>query len=225
MVLTVSVASSREAREDVYRLRYDAYHFEGAISSLSDARFTDDYDLLPTSILICVSDADRKAVGSLRFSIQPPSKEGLYEPLSCPEFLVFPEVLAKYSCDNRPIASGSRFSIEPNHEKRMRIALLLLLAEAKAAKAARAKWGMATARGSHIRMYNRFFLKEACEPRRMPGLNYDYALLISNIDDDFENSMDAFPNEMLEKFDESNSNWSEEIRSRLSLIDGSEKWL
>lgn len=225
MELVVSIASSDEARRAVYRQRYRSYVHEGALNASPSEIFTDNYDDLSTSVLVSVSDDSSEIVGSLRFSVQPPNVPKHNLPVSCPEFLIFPEALEELAKDNRPIASGSRFSIEPNHKRRTHIALLLLLAEAKAAKAVRAKWGIATARGSHLKMYNRFLLKEICSPRRMPGLNYDYALLASNIDTDFPHSLGKFPTGLVQSFERANPQWEKNIVQQLDGIEGAENWL
>lgn len=221
MKFIVGIASCAQTREEVFRLRYRAYLHEGAIEFNKNEIFSDGYDALSTSVLIYVAEPDGKIVGSLRFSVQPPSLNGFSRPLSCPEFLVFPEELKDLSADNRPIASGSRFSIEPNHEKSPKIAILLLLAEAKAAKASGAKWGIATARGLHVRLYERFHLRQISEPRRMPGLKYKYALLASDIDCDFDKSLGQFSEETVENFERTNGSWEEDIRHELSC----ETWL
>lgn len=224
--LFVKVASSLEDRRAVYKQRYSAYVHEGAIFPSSSGIFVDRYDDLTTSILIGVYNAEDEVAGSLRFSVQPPrsSKHGL--PPSCPELLIFHDVFDELEIDNRPIASGSRFAIRHEHQNRAKISLLLMIAQTLAAKAVGAKWGIATARGTHLRFYERLLMMTPiCAPRRMPGLNYDYSLLASNLDDNFEISMQRFSKNVVSEFDASNPSWEKSIRAELAEINGAKDWL
>lgn len=165
--------------DEIYALRHRAYLAEGAITARKGGQFIDRYDMLRTSTMIAVAEeASGNVVGAIRFAVQPPASQGIAGFISTPEFLVFPDVLGPMLQENRPIASGSRFSIEPGHRRRNQIALMLVLAQYEAAKAVGAGWGIATARGGHLAFYRRFLnMAPICEPRPMPGLEYSYSLL------------------------------------------------
>ncbi len=224
--LSVIIASSPKQREDVYRQRYDAYAHERAIDPNQEQTFTDQYDDLATSILIAVTEESDTVVGSLRFSVQPPPSHDSAQTVSCPEFLIFSEVLQQLSADDRPIASGSRFSIRHDHKQRSKISILLMLAQIQAAQATGAQWGIATARGTHLNFYERLLLmKPIGSERRMPGLNYDYQLLASNLDDNYHKALKRFPSKIVAEFAAANPHWNESVRSRLRATGGFEFWL
>ena len=180
--------------EEIYTLRHRAYLAERAITPRPSGMFVDRYDLLRTSTNIAVEDAKGLIVGAIRFAVQPPSSHGIHEFISTPEFLVFPDVLEDLLVQGGAIASGARFSVEPGHPQRCQIALMLVLAQAEAAKAVEAKWGIATARGGHLNFYRRFLhMEPICEARPMPGLEYSYCLLASDVEHAYGPSRKRFP--------------------------------
>lgn len=224
--LSVFIAKTASERDELFRVRYEAYLDDGAINASQSGMFSDPYDKLYTSILFGVTDSHSNVVGSLRFSVQPPMSYAQQIPMSCPELAIFPEELAALLRDDRPIASGSRFSVKPTYNDQKTVALLLLIAQAKAAKATGAKWGIATAKGGHINFYKRFLAMEPlCSPRRMPNLNYDYGLLVANLDKELDNALAIFPNQLVNKFDTKVPNWTDDVLVEISRTEGSEEWL
>lgn len=205
--------------DDVYALRYRAYLAEGAIDANDSKRFIDRYDLSRSSVLLCVTQSDGSVAGAIRFAVQPPHSHGIRDFCSAPEFLIFPNQLAWLQQDNRPISSGSRFSIEPNHPQRSAIALLLVCAMARAANAVGAGWGIATARGSHIAFYRRFLeMNPLGMPRRMPGLNYAYALLVADVDLVFQDTQRKLPDACLERFERTSPDFDDLVRDALPYM-------
>ena len=210
--LRVVLISGELELQEVYALRYRAYLKEGAIQPNRNRRFIDNYDLNRTSLMIGVVNQRGRLVGSIRFAVQPPISHGIMDFRSSPEFNVFPDVVERLEKDDRPIASGARFAIEPDNPRRSEIALLLMMAQATAARAAGAKWGIATARGSHLHFYRRFLLMEPlCEARRMPNLEYCYTLLGSDLDSNFGGSMERFPQSLRTYFEREHPFWASQV--------------
>lgn len=198
--------------QEGYALRYRSYLNEGAILPNKTGRFIDNYDLHKTSLMIGVVNQRGRVVGSIRFAVQPPISHGVMDFRSSPEFSVFADVVEELEKDDRPIASGARFSVEPDNPRRSEIALLLMIAQVSAARAAGAKWGIATARGSHLSFYRRFLLmKPLCEARQMPNLAYQYTLLGSDLDANFGASIDSFPTALRDYFTREHPFWEQQI--------------
>lgn len=198
--------------QEGYAMRYRSYLNEGAILPNNTRRFIDNYDLHQTSLMIGVVNQRGRVVGSIRFAVQPPISHGIMDFRSSPEFNVFSDVVQELEKDDRPIASGARFSIEPDNPRRSEIALLLMIAQVTAARAAGAKWGIATARGSHLSFYRRFLMmKPLCEERQMPNLAYCYTLLGSDLDANFSSSIEQFPKVLRDYFNREHPFWGSQI--------------
>ena len=217
--LRTAVVDGRDGLSEVYKLRHDAYLNEGAIKPKPDGIFIDRYDLARTSVILGVYEDGTGLVGSIRLGIQPPCSQGIADFVSAPEFVVFPDELQSLLVDNRPIASGARFSIAAGHPRRSAIALLLVLGQVIGAEAAGAKWGIATARGSHLHFYKRLLLMdEICPPRRMPGLEYDYALLASDLDINFVESLYRFPDACRDHLTATSGDLGDHVRQALHTL-------
>ena len=216
--LRIQLITDRHQRREAFALRYRAYLHEGAIEGNDWGWFSDTYDMLRTSVLFGAFDEEGRIVGVLRFAVQPPRSAGIVGFRSGPEFEIFPETLAELGSDDRAIVSGSRFAIEPNHPRRSEIALLLVFALVHAGRGVNAQLGIATARGSHLKFYERFLhMKPVCEPRRMPGLLYDYNLLAVNIDESYDSILSGFPTRYRAQFEALQPFWGAEVA--LSLRD------
>ena len=217
--LRIEMVTDRYRRREACALRYRAYLAEGAIDTNDLGWFTDPFDLLRTSVQFCAVDDEGRIVGALRFSVQPPRTAGLADFRSGPEFEIFPDVLATLGSDERAIVSGARFAIEPGHPRRTEIALLLVFALVHAGRGINAQYGIATARGSHLRFYRRFLhMKPICEPRRMPKLNYDYNLLAVDIDADYRAIVEGFPRDCRVHFETTNPFWGAEVALALREV-------
>lgn len=210
--LRVDILRSKAELREAFELRYRSYVKEGALESGDCAWFIDAYDMNRTSLIFGVRDPIGNILGSLRFAVQPPVSAGIRDFRSGPEFTVFSDVLDVLLEGGRPITSGARFAIEPGHDRRTEIALLLVYALIHASRAVGAGWGVATARGSHLRFYNRILkMKEICAPRRMPNLAYDYNLLAVDIDREYETILDEFPEHCRDHFELLNPFWGAEV--------------
>ncbi|MGD1923991.1 MAG: hypothetical protein ACFB03_07345 [Paracoccaceae bacterium] len=214
--LRVVQATADPQMDEVYSLRYRAYLKESAIEPNCTRRFIDNYDLNRTSVPLGVVNQRGRLIGAIRFAVQPPMSHGIMDFRSSPEFQVFPDVLRQLEQDDRPIASGARFAIEPENPRRSEIAVLLMLAQVVAARASGAKWGLATVRGSHLHFYRRFCaMKPLCEPRRMPNLNYDYTLMGVDIDEAYADVIARYPQACRDYFEREHPFWSAEITHAL----------
>ena len=213
--LRVTLLTGELELQEGFALRYRSYLNEGAIEPNPTARFIDNYDLQRTSLMIGVTDEHGRVVGTLRFAVQPPASHGIMDFRSSPEFQVFPDVVENLLRDDRPIASAARFSIEPDHPRRMEIAMLLMIAQAAAARAASAKWLIATARGTHLHLYRRFLMVPLCEERQMPNLAYCYTLLGSDVDSNFGAAMERFPDSLRIYFQREHPFWFSQVTHAL----------
>lgn len=211
--LRAAVLSDPLMQLDAYALRHRAYVQEGALKPRMNGVFVDKYDLSRTSVLLGVIEEDAGVVGALRLGIQPPARHGIADFASGPEFVVFPEALAELEADDRPIASGARFAVEPGHPRRSAIAMMLLLSLLICSRASGAKWGIATARGSHLLFYRRLLcMSEVAPARRMPGLEFDYTLLAGDLDRDFEIACAQFPDACREQIERTSPDLSRDAR-------------
>lgn len=213
--LRVTVLTGELELQEGFALRYRSYLNEGAIQPNPTARFIDNYDLQRTSLMIGVTDERGRIAGTLRFAVQPPASHGILDFRSSPEFQIFPDVVENLLRDDRPIASAARFSIEPGHPRRREIAMLLMIAQAAAARAASAKWLIATARGSHLHLYRRFLMVPLCEARQMPNLAYCYTLLGADVDSCFGAAMERFPDNLRSYFEREHPLWLSQVAHAL----------
>ena len=201
-------------RIETFRLRYRAYLAEGAIEPKPRRIFYDRYDLQHTSLLIAVAEEGKGIVGSVRFGIQPGANLAPVDFMASPEAAVFPDALERLAGDNRLIVSGARLCIQPDHHRRRQIAMLLMMALASAGVAVRAKWAIATARGGHLHFYRRLLrMDQIAEPKLMPGLLYEYALLATDIDRVGSEVTGEFPTTCRDYFHAMVPDWNRRVRT------------
>ncbi|MEL6768455.1 MAG: hypothetical protein AAFP17_14840 [Pseudomonadota bacterium] len=223
--LSLGIATSEEERAAVFRLRHEAYLAIDAIEPAPDGIFRDPYDALPTTVLITVTD-DRALAGALRFALQLPPDEQFGFVESCPEAGPFSDVVARLLADGRPLASGSRFSILPGHPRRGVVSLLLIGALAKLASAARAKWGISTARAAHVKFYERLMgMRPVSEERQMPFLTDRYRLLAVDVADGFETTVGAMPDVLKPFFAGADQPWLREALRLLAAHDPARRFM
>jgi N-acyl-L-homoserine lactone synthetase len=225
MSFAIRIVDKMEDRYQLFRQRHTAYVAEGAIDKCSDIHFSDNFDMQDTSILIACWFNER-LVGSIRFSVEPPNTDAFNLAPSCPEFMIFRQELSQIKSLRTPISSGSRFAVERCFDQRQKAALFIMIAQVRAANAVGAKWGVATARGAHLAFYRRFMLMEPIsKARRMPSLNYEYTLLASNLEKNYNTSLRRFSGSIMDEFAEKNPDWDYEIRQQALCIPGSHEWL
>src|SRR4051812_35908170 len=66
------IARTQEERDEVYRLRHDAYRRDGAIDPQPGARFSDHFDTLPNHFSFLVRQSDTEAKATVRISVVRP---------------------------------------------------------------------------------------------------------------------------------------------------------
>ncbi len=213
----VSVAN-REEVADVGRLRYCAYRGDGMLVVNGSETFVDGYDWRPGVFSMLVRDGELP-VGTLRFSLEI-VEDGVFTYDNAPEFGVFADVMPAAMMSGRQrVAVGGRFAIAPECRDRSTVALLLMLAQVRTARAVEADWGLATARGSHLRFYERLLKMTALGvPRRMPGLEHAYDLVYSDMHRNGEACLAGFPRKLTAWFEERCPDWDEEVQRRLANV-------
>ncbi len=101
-------ADTPEEREEIYRLRYDAYRQEDAIEPSLSRSFSDRFDDLDNAYVFGVH-FDGKLASSIRLNISTPE---------CPELPalgVFNDVLSPLIEARKTIIDPTRFVVEPAH--------------------------------------------------------------------------------------------------------------
>ncbi len=200
-------------------LVYNSHLKDGAITPRREPVFIDRYDLTRTAAMITVSEKSQGLVGALSMAVQPPRTSGISDFVSSPEFAIFPEAVSALSDPDKPVVTGSRFCIEPDHPLRSQIALLILIAQVCATRTVGARWGLASARGSHLAFYKRILhMSEIAPPRPMPGLTREYALLAGDVIQGFRSIIAGFPESCRDHFFSTCPNWSDIVRTAFPSI-------
>ena len=214
--LRIEIARGDVLRQ-VYRLRYHAYRSEGIIPENPTGTFIDAYDYQRTSVPLAVIGGYGRVVGSIRFAVQPSGPGAVAGYRSSPEFETFADVVPPLLEDARPIVSGARLCIAPDHPARNQIAMLIMTGLVAGARAVGAKWAIATARGGHIRFYQRLLhMTPICQPRQMPGLSRSYALLATDVDRNGARAIEHMPAACRTHFEEQAPDWDRQIRAALA---------
>jgi N-acyl-L-homoserine lactone synthetase len=158
-------ADTREQREAIFRLRYDAYLREGAISRNSSGMFSDVYDETANAYLFGLY-IDDKLASSIRIHVA--SKE-------CPACLslqAFPDILQPEIDAGKIIIDPTRF-VSDEHLSRLHRGLpyATLRLSMVAAEHFHADLVLAAVRVEHQAFYRRAFNQQViCEPRPYPNL-------------------------------------------------------
>ena len=216
--LTVRIARSDDDLSDLYALRHRAYLERGAIRPKPSGQFIDRYDMTRTALQVIVSDGS-SIVGGLRLAFQPPTRIGIADYPSSPEFEVFADVIAGLDHQSSPICSGSRLCIEPGHPRRVQIALLMMMAQVRGASAAGAGWGIATVRGSHVAFYRRILqMRPLSKERPMPGLTLSYQLVAADVPRVIGAVLDGMPGGCRDYFEAMHPDWDDQVRADLPAI-------
>ncbi len=158
-------ADSGEQREAIFRLRYQAYLREGAISPNSSGTFSDPYDETPNVYLFGLYIDDELA-SSIRIHVA--SKE---HP-ACLSFEAFPDILQPELDAGKIIIDPTRFVADENLSRLHRgLPYATLRLSMVAAEHFRADLVLAAVRAEHQAFYRRAFNQRLiCEPRPYPNL-------------------------------------------------------
>jgi hypothetical protein len=159
-------ADSDEDREAIFRLRYQAYMREGAITSNAAARFADEDDETDNAYLIGLH-IDGELAASMRLHVA--SKKGRPD---CPSLHVFPDILQPMIDAGQVILDPTRFVAD---EKLSRLHRGLPLVTIRASVMATEYFGgdhlLAAVRTEHRAFYMRSFNSTVlCDARPYPQL-------------------------------------------------------
>lgn len=177
-----------EDREDVFRLRYNAYVREGAIPISFSKRFTDAYDETPNVWIFGLYVEDQLA-SSIRVHLVSPE----YPDAPC--MTAFSDLLRPEIARGHSIVDPSRFvadhALGRLHPElpyaTVRLGFL-------ASEYFNADIGLATPRAEHQAFYKRLFgLKVLCEPREYPSLTKPLSLMAIHYPTVRESLMERHP--------------------------------
>ena len=165
-------ADSSEQRQAIFRLRYEAYLREGAISPNSSGTFFDPYDETSNVYLFGVYIDDELAA-SIRIHVA--SKE---HP-ACPSVEAFPDILQPELDAGNVIVDPNRFVVDESLSRLHRgLPYAILRLCGMAARYFGADHLLAAVRPEHQAFYRRIFHHRAvCEPRLYPGLARPLSLM------------------------------------------------
>jgi N-acyl-L-homoserine lactone synthetase len=181
-------ADSVGEREAIFRLRYEAYLREGAISANSSRRFSDAYDDSPNAYLFGLYIDDALA-SSIRIHVA--SKE---HP-ACLSLAAFPDILQPELDAGKVIIDPTRFVAD---ERLSRIHRGLPYATLRlcpmAAEHFRADLVLAAVRVEHQAFYRRAFNQQLiCEPRPYPNLTKPLSLMAIRYPADVDQRWRQYP--------------------------------
>jgi N-acyl-L-homoserine lactone synthetase len=165
-------ANSGEQREAIFRLRYQAYMRDRAISPNSSGLFSDHYDETGNVSLFGVYIDDELA-GSIRIHVA--SKE---QP-ECPSLEAFPDFLRPELDAGKVVVDSTRF-VSDETLSRLHSALPYAICRLSglAAHHFNADHLLAAVRVEHQPFYRRtFHHRQVCEPRPYPGLTTKLSLM------------------------------------------------
>jgi hypothetical protein len=165
-------ANTPEEREPIYRLRYEAYLREGAISPQFVKRFADDYDEAPNCWIYGVH-LDGRLVSSFRLHVASHPTETL------PGTRVFSDVLLPELSAGKVIIDPTRFVTDHVAARtHPELAYLTVRLGWLAGESFNADLILATVRAEHQAFYKRVFGHQPmCPPREYPSLQKPISLM------------------------------------------------
>lgn len=165
-------ADTIEEREAIFRLRYEAYLREGAISANSSGTFSDRYDEAPNAYVFGFYIDDRLA-SSIRIHVA--SKQN---PTSL-TLQAFPDILQPELDAGKVIIDPNRFVADPTLSRLHRgLPYATLRLSMVAAQHFNADIVLAAVRVEHQSFYRRAFDQRViCEPRPYPNLTKPLSLM------------------------------------------------
>ena len=170
------VASSKADREEIFRLRYEAYLNEGAINENKSYMFNDAYDDFDNCWIFGVHLENKLASAIRCHVISPDNRKG-------PALDVFPDIVGPMIEKGQTVVDPTRFVADPAiADKYPEIPFLTLRVACMVYDYYEADYCLATVRKEHAAFYRRVFNAEIlCEPRPYPTLNAPICLLKTNV--------------------------------------------
>jgi N-acyl-L-homoserine lactone synthetase len=159
-------------REEIFRLRYEAYRQEGAIEPNLRRSFSDRFDDLENAHVIGLY-YEGELVSSIRLSISTPE---------CPELPalgVFPDILEGEIAAGKTIIDPTRFVVAPRFARAVpKISYATVRLAWMACEYFQADWLLATVRVEHQAFYRRMFGHQPmCDARPYPTLKKPISLM------------------------------------------------
>lgn len=182
------VADSKEDREAIFKLRYDAYMREGAIQPNNTGLYHDAYDDMDNCWIFGIFLNNLLASSIRCHIISPDSPKG-------PALDVFPDIVRPMLDQGQTLIDPTRFVRNENiAELYPEIPFMTLRAPCMASEYFEAEYCLATVRKEHAAFYKRVFKSEIlCEPRPYPGLKAPICLLKANVSMIRNKLMTRFP--------------------------------
>ncbi len=213
------VARSEREREEIFKLRYDAYMREGAIKPNTTGRYHDAYDDMDNCWIFGISLNDHLASSIRCHIISPDNPKG-------PALDVFPDIIRPMLDEGKTLIDPTRFVTNENiSELYPEIPFMTLRVPCMAFVHFDADYCLATVRKEHAAFYRRVFKAEIlCEPRPYPGLNAPICLLKANVNlfrDQIVNRYPIFESSLTERrmiFGERNTNLGSDMPAFMSGI-------
>jgi hypothetical protein len=170
------VAESPEERDEIYRLRYEAYVREGTIQPNLNRRVIDAYDSLPNCWIIGVY-VDDKLAGSVRIHVSAPEYPDI------PALHVFPEFLEPEIKAGKVLIDPTRFVADPAAGQYLELPYATVRLAHMASEYFHSDYVLATVRAEHQSFYKRVFgHRVVCPPRPYPSLNKPISLMMTHSD-------------------------------------------
>ncbi|MGA0593934.1 N-acyl amino acid synthase FeeM domain-containing protein [Enterovirga sp. CN4-39] len=167
--LNYKLAITPEYREQIFRLRHDAYAREGAIDRRSDGIFTDEVDEADNTYLFGVQ-IDGILMSSIRLSV------GGVDTSEIPTAHVFPEILGPAAAAGKIIVDPTRFVVDHAWSRRHpELPYITLRLAWIAMEHFEADILLAAVRPEHAAFYRRFWCTRIVAPAR------DYPMLTKPI--------------------------------------------
>lgn len=159
------LVESESDREEIYRLRYNAYLREGAVLPNPQHRVTDRYDELPNSWIFGIYH-DGELASSLRITMCSAAHP------ETPSMDVFPDLLRPLIDQGKVLVDPTRFVANAAIARRLpELPYLTVRLAYVACNYFNADLGLATVRAEHQAFYRRMFLHQPLTgPRDYPGL-------------------------------------------------------
>ena len=165
-------AETSEDKEAIYRLRYDAYLREEAISPNFSRRFTDPFDEAPNALTFGVY-VDGQLASSIRFHVTTPESRDI------PALHVFSDVLMPDIKAGKIFVDPTRFVADRACSRRHpELAYVTLRLAWMACEYFRADYMLATVRSEHQAFYKRLWGHQTlCPARPYPTLSKPIACM------------------------------------------------
>ena len=182
------LADSASERQEIYRLRYDAYRREGVIDENRSRMFYDAYDSFDNCWIFGVF-LDEKLASSIRFHVlSPENRKG-------PALDVFPDIVSPMLDKGMTLIDPTRLvaSVEASR-KYPEISFMAMRIACMAYEYFNADYCLVTVRKEHVAFYKRVFkAKMFCEPRPYPLLKSPICLLCLDVRDFREEITRRYP--------------------------------